>query len=37
MSELNRAPRKVQRTMYWFWGGMMVLALLVAIGHAILG
>jgi len=37
MSELDRAPKKVHRTFYWTWGGMMILALLVAIGHAVLG
>jgi hypothetical protein len=37
MGEINRAPRKVQRTLYWVYSGMMILALLAAIGHAVLG
>jgi hypothetical protein len=37
MGEIDRAPRKVQRPLYWVYAGMMILALLAAIGHAILG
>jgi hypothetical protein len=37
MGEIDRAPRKIQRTFFWAWSGMMILALLVAIAHAILG
>jgi hypothetical protein len=37
MGEIDRAPKKVQRTMFWAFATMMVLALLAAIGHAILG
>jgi hypothetical protein len=37
MGELDRAPKKVHRVFYWTYAGMMILAALVAIGHAILG
>jgi len=37
MGEIDRAPRKVQRTLFWVYSGMMILALFAAIGHAILG
>jgi hypothetical protein len=35
MSELDRAPRKVQPLLSWVWSTMMILALIVAIGYAI--
>lgn len=37
MGDIDRAPRKIQRIWAWAWAGMMVLAALAAIGHAILG
>ena len=37
MSEVDRAPRIVQRVFYWAWAGMMILALLMAMAHAFLG
>jgi hypothetical protein len=33
MSELDRAPLKVRRPLYWVWFVMMILALVVAIGN----
>jgi hypothetical protein len=37
MGDIDRAPRKIQRIWAWAWAGMMVVAALAAIGHAILG
>jgi hypothetical protein len=37
MSELDRAPRKVQHPFFRAWSGMMIPAPLVAIAHAIFG
>jgi hypothetical protein len=33
MSELDRAPSKVQRPLHWVWLTMMLLALVVAFGN----
>jgi hypothetical protein len=37
MGEIDRAPRRVQPIFFWAFSGMMILALLVAIAHGILG
>jgi hypothetical protein len=37
MGDIDRAPRKIQRIWAWAWAAMMALAVLAAIGHALLG